>query len=143
MRRVPSQTAYTAWPDDETRQAAEYHRIAAIAREYSLKAYPLLSDLPESSATTSLEVTEDGIGAPNQTNEDCPGNGVDTCLTDGGIRGFCTREGCTTGECAGDYECCHGCSEFAVSLLPFDSSACLPELASTQLINPPISCTCD
>jgi len=99
---MPSLAGFQALLDDETRQAGRYHRYAALAHNYSLITYPSVVDIPGAPTPGETEpppVTDDGVGKLCTSDDDCPGNGVDTCLTDGGAAGFCTREGCGSGEC--------------------------------------------
>ena len=143
---MPSLQGFLALLDDETRQAGSYHREAALAHNYSLITYPSVVDIPgapDGGGTGPLPITSDGVGTPCTTDGDCPGNGELTCLTDGGGVGFCTREGCSAGECEAPYVCCHDCSEAVASLLPFEGSACFPSDVIGQLTASPVSCTCD
>jgi len=144
---MPSLAGFQALLDDETRQAGRYHRYAALAHNYSLITYPTLVDIPGTPTPGETEpppVTDDGVGTLCTSDDDCPGNGVDTCLTDGGAAGFCTREGCVSGECESPYVCCHDCNALAALLLPFDGSACLPPEATSLLSGMPMpGCTCD
>jgi hypothetical protein len=109
--------------------------------------FPMLSEVPyadgDPGGGSPLEVTEDGVGTLCTSDADCPGGGVDTCLTAGGAAGFCTSEGCGAGECESPYLCCHDCSEAVASMLPFVDSACLPGNVVGQLTAAPVSCTCD
>jgi hypothetical protein len=142
---MPSQAGFQALLDDETRQAGRYHRLAALDHNYSMITFPTLSEIPGSpgSGQSPPPVTADGTGTLCQTDDDCPGNGVDKCLTDSSAGGFCTREGCGAGECETPYLCCHDCSEVVVPMLPFAGSACLPDTQVVQLTAAPASCTCD
>ena len=88
-------------------------------------------------------MTADGVGTLCTSDADCPGGGVDTCLSDGGAAGFCTREGCGAGDCQSPYLCCHDCADAVAGMLPFEGSACLPEAAVAQLTAAPVSCTRD
>lgn len=88
----------------------------------------LISDFPGASGPdepTPPPVTADGTGTYCQQDADCPGDGVDLCLSESGA-GFCTREGSATGECQAPDVCCHSCSEMAAPMLPFEGSACVP-----------------
>ena len=140
---MPSQSGYQAWLENETRQAADFHRRAALQYRYSMITSPMLVDIPGGNPDSGLEITEDGVGTPCQSDTDCPGKGVAKCIIDEDVSGFCTRENCSVGECQGTYQCCYDCAEFAMSLLPFTGSACLPALAISQLTSPPVSCTCE
>jgi len=143
---VPSGAAFDALHADEGVVAAEHHRDAALEHGYGLRTDPFISAIPgapEGGEPTPLPVTPDGTGTLCQTDADCPGDGVETCLNPDGAGGFCTREGCGAGECESPYLCCHDCSEMVAAVLPFDGSACLPETASGQLSEPPAACTCD
>jgi len=143
---MPSLAGFQALLDDETRQAGRYHRYAALAHNYSLITFPTLVDIPGAPTPGETEpppVTDDGVGTLCTTDDDCPGNGVDTCLTEGGA-GFCTREGCGSGECESPYVCCHDCNPLAAPFLPFDGSACFPPEATSLLSGMPMpGCTCD
>jgi hypothetical protein len=107
--------------------------------------FPTLSNIPtgDGDGPTMLPVTPDGTGTICQSDADCPGGGVDKCLSDGTGPGFCTREGCGAGECESPYLCCHDCSEAVADALPFDGSACFPDTLSVNLTQAPILCTCD
>ena len=144
---MSSMAGFQALLDDPIREAGSYHRRAALAHNYSMITFPMLSQIPyadgDPGGDTPLPVTEDGVGTICTSDEDCPGGGVDTCLTDGGGTGFCTRVGCIAGECGAPYVCCHDCAEAVAAMLPFEGSACLHDSASVQLTTAPISCTCD
>jgi hypothetical protein len=143
---MPSLAGFQALLDDETRQAGRYHRYAALAHNYSLITYPNVVDIPGAPTHGGAEpppVTDDGVGTLCTSDDDCPGNGVDTCLTDGGGAGFCTREGCGSGECQSPYVCCHDCSALVAPMLPFEGGACLFDDIIEQLTAAPASCTCD
>ncbi|MEO1270729.1 MAG: hypothetical protein AAFX99_21805, partial [Myxococcota bacterium] len=148
MVHMSSMAGFQALLDDDTRQAGRYHRTAALQHNYSMITFPNISaipyadDEPGSGSGSPLEVTDDGVGTLCSTDADCPGDGVNTCLADGGM-GFCTREGCGAGECGSPYLCCRGCSEVAAGMLPFEGSACLPGNFAGQLTAAPLSCTCD
>ncbi|KPA16271.1 Beta-lactamase-like domain protein [Candidatus Magnetomorum sp. HK-1] len=90
-----------------------------------------------------LPVTPDGTGKQCKTDNDCSGNIANKCLKNGGEFGFCTHEGCKANECQEPYVCCHDCSNFVSSMLPFEGSACLPGGQVGQLTASPVSCTCD
>jgi hypothetical protein len=109
--------------------------------------FPMLSQIPYADGITGggspLEVTENGVGTLCTTDEECPGNGVETCITAAGAAGFCTSEGCGAGECESPYLCCHDCAEAVAAMLPFAGSACLPGNVVGQLTAAPVSCTCD
>jgi hypothetical protein len=144
---MSSMAGYQALLDDDTRQAGRYHRLAALKHNYSMITFPTLSQIPYAGGgaggSSPPPVTQDGTGTLCQTDENCPGNGVDKCLTDGGAGGFCTREGCGAGECQSPYVCCHDCAEAVAVMLPFSGSACLPGDMIKQLTVAPVSCTCD
>ena len=146
----PSRAGFQALLDDPTRQAGRYHRLAALADNYSLITYPTIVDIPgaPSGGTAPgggpLPVTADGTGTICGSDSDCPGGGVDRCLSDdGSAAGFCTREGCGVGECQSPYLCCRECAELVANMLPFEGSACLPSGIADQLTAAPTSCTCD
>jgi hypothetical protein len=144
---MSSQAGFQALLDDTTRQENRYHRYAALADNDSMEMFPTISTIPyadgDPGGGSSPVVTEDGVGTICTSDADCPGGGVDTCLTDGGAAGFCTREGCGAGECQSPYLCCHDCAPVAAAMLPFDGSACLPGDTIGQLTLAPVSCTCD
>jgi hypothetical protein len=144
---MSSQAGFQALLDDDTREAGRYHRYAALADNDSMIMFPRISTIPyadgDPGGGSPLEVTEDGVGTICTSDAECPGGGVDTCLTDGGAAGFCTREGCGAGECQSPYLCCHDCAEAVAAMLPFDGSACLPSDVVGQLTVAPVSCTCD
>jgi hypothetical protein len=142
---VPSRAALNALASEPEAVAAEHHRQAALADAYGLMVDAMLSELPDApGGENSLPpVTADGTGTLCQTNDECPGNGVDTCINPDVKGGFCTREGCGAGECQPPYVCCHDCSEAVASMLPFVGSACFPDDQVGQLTAAPVSCTCD
>ena len=43
---MPSMAGFQALLDDEERQAGRYHRLAALAHNYSMITYPLINNLP-------------------------------------------------------------------------------------------------
>jgi hypothetical protein len=145
MIRMSSMAGFQALLDDSTRQDGRYHRIAALQHNYSMVTYPMLSDIPYEGddGGTPPPVTEDGVGTLCMVDGDCPGDGVETCLSEGGGPGFCTREGCDAGECGAPYVCCRECAEAVAAMLPFEGSACLPAGVVPQLTAAPVSCTCD
>ncbi len=147
MIHMSSMEGFQVLLDDDTREAGRYHRYAALQHNYSMITFPTLSQIPyagdDSGGDGPMPVTDDGTGTLCQTDDDCPGDGVDKCLTDGGAGGFCTREGCGAGECESPYLCCHDCSEMVADMLPFEGSACLPGDMTGQLTVAPVSCTCD
>ena len=147
MVHMSSMEGFQALLDDETRLAGQYHRIAALQHNYSMITFPTLSQIPYADGgtvgTDPPPVTSDGTGTPCMTDDDCPGNGVDKCLNAEGTGGFCTREGCSAGECESPYLCCHDCSEAVAAMLPFEESACVPSDLVGQLTAPPVSCICD
>jgi haloalkane dehalogenase len=143
---MPSREGFQALLNDSTRQAGRYHRYAALADNYSMITYPTISEIPGSPSSENsqlLPVTIDGTGTLCKTDKDCPGNGVNKCLTNGGEFGFCTREGCNAGDCQAPYVFCYNCNAFVASMLPFDGSACLLNDKVDQLTSAPASCTCD
>jgi hypothetical protein len=145
--RMSSMAGFQALLDDDTLQQSHYHRYAALSDNDSMIMFPMISMIPyaegDPGGGSPLKVTEDGVGTLCTSDTDCPGGGVDTCLSDGGAAGFCTREGCGAGECQSPYLCCHDCAEAVAAMLPFEGSACLPEAAIAQLMAEPVSCTCD
>jgi hypothetical protein len=145
MVHMSSMKGFQALLDDETRQAGRYHRLAALKHNYSMITFPALSQIPytNGSSASPPPVTKDGTGTICKTDKDCPGSGVNKCLSEGGAGGFCTREGCSAGQCQSPYLCCHDCAQAVAAMLPFKGSACLPEDAVKQLTAAPVSCTCD
>ncbi|MEO0325120.1 MAG: hypothetical protein AAF447_19330 [Myxococcota bacterium] len=142
--RMPSRAGFQALLDDESRVAGRYHRLAALEDNYSMITTPVLSDVPrDGGGSTMLPVTADGTGTVCSSDADCPGGGVDSCLSDGSGPGFCTREGCGAGECQSPYLCCRECAAVVAGMLPFEGSACLPETTAPSLTQAPASCTCD
>ena len=82
---------FQALLDDETRQAARYHRLAALANNYSMITYPLINNIPDGSEDTETPplvppITETGVGTICTSDADCVGIGF--CLTDGSGPGF-------------------------------------------------------
>jgi hypothetical protein len=145
---MSSMAGFQALLDDPTRQAGKYHRKAALAHNYSMITFPTISQIPYADGSTGggspPPVTQDGTGTLCQIDENCPGNGVDKCLTDGvAAVGFCTRQGCGAGQCQSPYVCCRDCAEMVAAMLPFEGSACLPDDIAPQLTAAPASCTCD
>ncbi|HBQ13503.1 MAG TPA: hypothetical protein DEF51_20965 [Myxococcales bacterium] len=146
MVHMSSMEGFQALLDDETRAAGRYHRLAALQNNYSMIAFPRILAIPYADGDPGRSpppVTADGVGTLCMSDADCPGGGVDTCLSDGGAAGFCTREGCGAGECQSPYLCCHDCAEAVAAMLPFDGSACLPGDVVGSLTAAPVSCTCD
>lgn len=141
---MSSMAGFQALLDDDTRQAGRYHRLAALQHNYSMITFPMLSRIPyaDGDPGSLLPVTVDGVGTLCSSDIDCPGDGVDKCLSEGGT-GFCTREGCGAGECEAPYVCCHDCAEAVTAMLPFEGSACFPDDMTGQLTAAPVSCTCD
>jgi len=143
---MSSMAGFQALLDNPDRQAASYHRLAALEHNYSMITFPTISQIPYADGDpgdTPPPVTADGTGTLCMTDGDCPGNGVEKCLNPDGTGGFCTREGCGAGQCQSPYLCCHDCSEVVVPMLPFEGSACFPEAMTSQLTGDPVSCTCD
>jgi hypothetical protein len=148
MVHMSSMAGFQALLADDTRSAGSYHRTAALQHNYSMITFPIISAIPYADGTavgdSPPEVTADGVGTLCTSDADCPGGGVDKCLSNAtGTGGICTRQGCVAGECDGAYLCCHECAEFVAAMLPFDGSACLPEMFVGQLTAAPVSCTCD
>ncbi len=144
--QVPSQATLDALAADPAVVAARVHYEAAVQDAYGLKVDALLSDFSGGTGGTegpAPPVTADGTGTPCQTDEDCPGDGVDVCLSDGDSMGICTRQGCVAGDCEAPYVCCGDCSEMVAPMLPFEGSACVPEMAVPQFTAAPLSCTCE
>ncbi|MEM7159522.1 MAG: hypothetical protein AAF799_42175 [Myxococcota bacterium] len=143
---APSSAAWGALNEDPGVVEARHHFDAAVQEGYGLAVQPVLSMIPgaaEGGGGGGTPVTPDGTGTPCEVDADCPGDGVDTCLNPDGQGGFCTREGCGSGECEDPYVCCRDCSEAIAPMLPFDGAACLPSAAAEQLSQAPASCTCD
>ena len=142
---VPSGAAWDALEADPAVEEAVPHLEAALLDAYGLKVLPMISDIPgapEGGGPAPPPVTPDGTGTLCQSDEDCPGDGVHTCLTGDALGGFCTKEGCGTGECETPYLCCHDCNPAVADALPFEESACLPEALKGQLTTM-AGCTCD
>jgi hypothetical protein len=140
---MPSMEGFRALLDNETRQAGRYHRLAALAHNYSMITYPSLNAIPGSDGSGGsdpLPVTESGVGTICTSDADCVGIGF--CLTDGNGPGFCSRQ-CGSGECGDRYVCCRECSALAAPSLPFTESACMVDEFADQLTASPVSCTCD
>jgi hypothetical protein len=142
---MPSMAGFQALLDDDTRQAGRYHRLAALANNYSMITYPFLNNIPDGSDDSEAPpllppVTDTGVGTICTSDADCVGIGF--CLTDGNGPGICSRM-CGSGECGDSYVCCHSCSELAAAQLPFSESACMLEDVAGQLSSAPVSCTCE
>ncbi len=143
---VPSNAAFEALAADPAVAAAQYHLEAALEDAYGLVTHPMISTISGDGGGEGLAlppVTADGTGTICQTDDDCPGNGVDKCFKPDAAGGFCSREGCGPGQCESPYVCCRDCNAAVASLLPFEGSICLPGLAVAQLTAAPASCTCD
>lgn len=142
--RMSSMAGFEALLADETRSDGRYHRYAALADNDSMILYPHLSSIPyaDGGGDSPLEVTPNGTGTICEDVTDCPDDFI--CLTDGsGGPGFCTPSSCSSGTCEGSYVCCHDCNPSFEDALPFDESACLPDVAAPTLEAEPVSCTCD
>jgi hypothetical protein len=142
---MPSMAGFQALLADETRSAGSYHRLAALANNYSMITYPFINNIPDGSEDTETPplvppITETGVGTICTSDADCVGIGF--CLTDGSGPGFCSRM-CGSGECGESYVCCHSCSELAAPQLPFSESACILEDFAGQLSAAPVSCSCE
>ncbi|MEM9257176.1 MAG: hypothetical protein AAGA91_17160 [Pseudomonadota bacterium] len=142
--RMPSLAGFEALQTDQSRQAALYHRDAALADNYALVTNPLINNIPTGSddvqaPPAALPITEAGVGMICTSDADCVGIGF--CLSDGSGPGFCSRM-CGSGECGEPYVCCFACSELVAAQLPFSESACLLEQAAMSLGSAPVSCTC-
>jgi len=141
---VPSNAAFEALAADPSVAAAQHHLEAALEDAYGLVTHPMISTISGDGGGLALPpVTADGTGTLCQTDDDCPGNGVDKCFKPDGTAGFCSREGCGPGQCESPYLCCRDCSAVVASMLPFEGSICLPDIAVAQLTAAPASCTCD
>jgi hypothetical protein len=146
MIHMSSMAGFQALLEDATRLEGQYHRLAALQHNYSMITFPMISQIPYADGSLPTDpppVTEDGTGTICQTDDNCPGDGVNKCLTDGGPAGFCTREGCGAGECQTPYLCCRECNPDVAAMLPFEDSACFPDSIVGQLMAAPVSCTCD
>ncbi|MEE4218700.1 MAG: hypothetical protein V2I48_13885 [Xanthomonadales bacterium] len=142
---MPSMAGFQALLADETRQAGRYHRLAALANNYSMITYPIVNNIPDGSEDMQTPplvppITDTGVGTICNSDDDCVGIGF--CLTDGNGPGICSRM-CGSGECGTSYVCCHSCSELAALQLPFSESACIPEDSAVQLSAAPVSCICN
>ena len=143
---VPSGAAWSALQEDASVVDTRHHFEGAVEEAYGLSTQPNISAIPgapEGGGGDSLPVTPDGTGTPCEVDADCPGDGVETCVNPDGTGGFCTREGCGSGECEEPYACCRDCSDAVAEFLPFEGSACMPTPLLSQLTQPPASCTCD
>ena len=90
---MPSLAGFQALLDDETRQAGRYHRLAALAHNYSLITFPMLVDIPGAPGTGEVQplpVAADGTGTLCTENADCSALVADTCISDSGSAGFCS-----------------------------------------------------
>ena len=69
--RMPSRAGFQALLDDATRQAGRYHRLAALANNYSLITYPALNDFRYSDITISSDqdITQTGPQSGNPVHE--------------------------------------------------------------------------
>jgi hypothetical protein len=90
-----------------------------------------------------VPVTDEGVGTPCETDEDCPGGDVDFCLSQLNADGYCTIEGCAAGGCEGPFVCCHDCTGPAAGMLPFEGSVCVFDELTSTLTATPVGCTCD
>ena len=150
INAFPSRAAFQVVLDDPDRQAAQFHREAAIDDTYSLASTVSINTFPgtaldggggDGGGGEPPEVTDNGTGRLCTDDADCSGQDADTCFGDT-TGGFCTVEGCGGGDCEGSYVCCRDCADFAADLLPFDGSACVPAALSAELVGAP-QCTCD
>ncbi|NND67357.1 MAG: hypothetical protein HKN19_07210 [Halioglobus sp.] len=142
---MPSMAGYQALLADPARNAASYHREAALSDNYSLVTHPVINNIPTGSDDDQdppllPPITDAGVGTLCNSDADCVGIGF--CLNTGSGPGICSRM-CGSGECGDGYVCCHSCSELAAPLLPFTESACMVEAFAGQLSNPPVSCSCE
>ena len=141
---MPSMAGFQALLADETRQEGRYHRLAALADNYSMITYPIINSFPDGSDDPGdlgfLPITDTGVGTICTSDADCVGIGF--CLSDGSGPGFCSRV-CGSGECGDPYVCCSACSEAAAPLLPFSGSACMVDQFAEPLTAAPVSCTCE
>jgi pimeloyl-ACP methyl ester carboxylesterase len=85
---------------------------------------------------------EGGLGATCESDGDCEGQAANACFAIPGQGGFCTIEGCGSGDCAAPFVCCRDCNPAAAGALPFDESACVPQEVSSALAGQ-AGCTCD
>ncbi|MEM9728145.1 MAG: hypothetical protein AAF997_06135 [Myxococcota bacterium] len=147
INAFPSRAAFQAVLDDPDRQAAQFHREAAIEDTYALANTVQINTFTGTALDGGggggepPEMTDNGTGRLCTGDADCSGQEADMCLGDG-AGGFCTVEGCGAGDCEGNYVCCRDCADFAADLLPFDGSACVPATLASELVGPP-ECTCD
>jgi hypothetical protein len=88
-----------------------------------------------------LPVLGDGTGTPCSSDTECVGLTASHCLISPAAS-FCTVQGCAPASCGTPYKCCHSCDPAYASLLPFTGSACIPEMATSQLTGT-TGCTCD
>ncbi|MBW2700142.1 MAG: hypothetical protein JRF33_04930 [Deltaproteobacteria bacterium] len=145
FNHMPSRAGFDSLEADPTRLNVQYHREAALEDAYSLVTYPQLLAIPGApgGGGEPPPVTDDGTGTLCQADDDCPGNGVETCIKPEGDTGFCSRQGCEAGDCEAPYLCCRQCNEAIAAFLPFTGSACFPGDRIEQLLAVPASCTCD
>ena len=94
-----------------------------------------------SSSTPTLPVLANGTGTPCTSDMECAGLEASLCLGDG-TGGFCTVEGCTGGSCGAPYVCCSDCNPAAAAQLPFEDSACIPEVGAA-MFSSQAGCTCE
>jgi hypothetical protein len=136
-----------ALPDGWTYQARR--RITDLVLNADGEATMLQDELKNSYQRTNiapitdetLPVLDDGTGTPCSSEADCQSLDASHCLISSN-QGFCTVEGCASGECGAPYVCCFGCDESVAPMLPFEGSACLPE-GSTEMISSQAGCTCE
>lgn len=145
INRFPSRAAFDVVAADPTRQAGEFHRIAALEDTYSTAGTSIINRFAGGGDGGSdgavLEVTDNGTGTLCATDADCGALTANRCVGADGA-GFCSVQGCSAGTCEGSYVCCRDCADFAADLLPFQGSACVPGALSAQLTDAP-ACTCD
>jgi hypothetical protein len=96
---------------------------------------------PADTASGALPVLADGTGTICSSDAECTGLDASHCVI-GASNSFCTVQGCVAGGCDAPYVCCHDCNEAFASFLPFEGSACIPEVGTSLLTGTP-GCTCD
>jgi hypothetical protein len=133
----PTNWTYSARTLDATLSMRAYGQAVVIQDEYQ-NTYQRVTPADD---TNPLPVLEDGTGTNCSTDTDCQGLDADHCLLSSEF-GYCTIEGCASGECGTPYVCCFGCNPAVAPMLPFEGSACIPE-AATGMLTGQAGCTCD
>ena len=146
LNHMQSRATFDALVADPDRLAGQHHREAALEDTYSLVVPAIISAIPgapeASSGGTVLPIASDGSGTLCMDDSGCSGLLASSCISPDGTIGFCSIEGCSAGQCADGYLCCHDCNPALASLLPFEGSACFPTSETETLTGAP-ACTCD